>query len=185
LAAGTGAPEITGGRRHTDAGKGHMLPSHSRGCSMPVSDARKRGIILQQYIQSIIYVSGSPPRTPRARGVIHDERKGTSPCPMVAAGSHLLSRCRATGLVAGTRDRGSPRGLGDMGPFRRSTSISFGKGATEGFAADQGHPVGGEEGKHNGGRSAGSWHGGSRSSRENTRRSVRRDPIEAFRICSK
>jgi len=135
-----GAPQ-TGG---LDEGHGHLL-SPKPGLLDAVRDAKKRGIYLQQYIQSIIYDSGIHDSDAEAaaaeKAVIRDEN-GKPVSYGGGLGSHLVSMCRASAWWQDREVELARRAVAEWG-FSGVYLDSFGKGAPECFATDHGHPVGG------------------------------------------
>jgi len=138
-----GAPEIGG----LDEGHGHLLPPKP-GLLDAVRDAKKRGIYLQQYIQSIIYDSGmhdagetDADAAAAVKAGIRAENGG--PVPYGGGlGSHLVSMCRASAWWQDREVALARRAVAEWG-FSGVYLDSFGKGAPECFATDHGHAVGG------------------------------------------
>ncbi len=125
-----------------DEGHGHLLPPKP-GLLDAVRDAKKRGIYLEQYIQSIIYDSGIPvPDAATAKKAVIRDESG-QPVPYGGGlGAHLLSMCRASAWWQDREIELSRRAVAEWG-FSGVYLDSFGKGAPECFAADHGHPIGG------------------------------------------
>lgn len=138
-----GCTERPGGSESLDeGGHGHLLPPKA-GLLDAVREVRSRGVHLQSYIQSIIYDANVAPAENGAaeRAVTRDVQGG-----IVSYGTgeraHLYSMCRATEFWQNRIIEMSRRAVAEWG-FDGVYLDSFGKGATECFAPEHGHPLGG------------------------------------------